>query len=678
MSATTKSRSTTKKTHETPMLSLRAAVREGSVDVDARTVELIWTTGAKGRRYSWDIGSYMEELEVSDTAVRLDRLNNGAPLLDTHNQYELRAVLAVVERAWIEGGQGHALVRFSKREDADVVFKDVADGILRNISVGYAVHRYEVTESEDDKLPTYRAVDWEPMELSIVPIGFDDGAKIRSAKTSAEYEGQRFNTIFEVREASKPSETPAAVPTTQEEDAMTEEEKRAAEEAKRAADETLRRESAEAERKRSLNIRTMARKVQLDDEAFVDDLVERGVSVADASIALIDKVAEKQSKDQPNTRSSQPTVVTGGLDVSVLNAKRSAMQNALLHRCDSKIELVEAGREFRGMRLVDMAREFVEMAGGNARGMTPQELARAALGCDRQAVRAAGMHSTSDFPLLLGSTVNRTLRDAYTNAPQTWRPLGRQTTVPDFRAVTRAALGDISALEAVKEHGEYKYGTLSEDGAPIKVAKFGKIIALTWETIVNDDLGALTRIPAALGNAAAATESNVVWALLLGNPNFTDGVPFYDASHGNVAGSGGAINTTTLAAARAAMRKQKSKAGEFLNLSPEFLVVGPDKELEAFQFTSSVYVPAKNADINDVRNASLTVIVDARITGNQWYLFAAPGGVDTFEYAYLEGEQGVFTETREGFEVDGMEIKARLVFGAGWIDYRGAYKNPGA
>lgn len=661
----------TRKTHETPMLSLRAAVRPGSVDIDARTVELTWTTGAKGRRWSWDVGSYMEELDVSDGAVRLDRLNNGAPLLDTHNQYQLSAVLAVVERAWLDGGEGHALVRFSKREDADVVFKDVVDGILRNISVGYAVHRYEVVEEEDDKLPTYRAVDWEPLELSLVPIGFDDGAKVRSAKTPAEYEGQRFHTIFEVRSAVEPIVEPAAVPIIQEEVAMTEEEKRAAEE-------KLRRESAEEERKRSLTIRTMARKVGLNDETVVEDLIARGVSVSDASAALIDAVAERQNKDQPNTRSSQPTDVNGGQDVTVLNAKRSAMQNALLHRCDATVKLEDAGREFRGMRLVDMAREFVEMAGGNARGMTPQELARAALGCDRQAVRAAGMHSTSDFPLLLGSTVNRTLRDAYANAPQTWRPLGRQTTVPDFRAVTRAALGDISALEAVKEHGEYKYGTLSEDGAPIKVAKFGKIIALTWETIVNDDLGALTRIPAALGNAAAATESNVVWALLLGNPNFADGVPFYDASHGNVAGSGGAINTTTLAAARAAMRKQKSKAGEFLNLSPEFLVVGPDKELEAFQFTSSVYVPAKNADINDVRNASLTVIVDARITGNQWYLFAAPGSIDTFEYAYLEGEQGVFTETREGFEVDGMEIKARLVFGAGWIDYRGAYKNPGA
>lgn len=662
----------TRKTHDTPAFSLRAAVRPDTVDIESRTVELVWTTGAKGRRWSWDVGSYMEELEVSDTAVRLDRLNNGAPLLGVHNQYELRAVLAVVEKAWIADGLGHALVRFSKREDADVVFRDVIDGILRNVSVGYAVHRYELIEEEDDKLPTYRAVDWEPLEISLVPIGFDDGAKVRSSKTPAEYTGDRFKTVFEVREATTPPDQPAAVANTIEGTQMPTEEEQ------RAAEDTLRREAAEGERKRSLTIRTMARKVGLDDEAVVEDLIARGVSVSDASAALIDAVAERQNKDQPNTRNSQPTSVNGGQDVTVLNAKRSAMQNALLHRCDATVKLEDAGREFRGMRLVDMAREFVEMAGGNARGMTPQELARAALGCDRQAVRAAGMHSTSDFPLLLGSTVNRTLRDAYTNAPQTWRPLGRPTTVPDFRAVTRAALGDIAALEQVKEHGEYKYGTLSEDGAPIKVAKFGKIIAITWETIVNDDLGALTRIPAALGNAAAATESNVVWALLLGNPTFTDGFPFYDAGHANLAASGGAINTTTLAAARAAMRKQKSKAGEFLNLAPEYLVVGPDKELEAYQFTSSNYVPAKNADINDVRNASLTVIVDARITGNQWYLFAAPGSIDTFEYAYLEGEQGVFTETREGFEVDGMEIKARLVFGAAWIDYRGAYKNPGA
>lgn len=657
------------KTLETPMLSLRAAVREGSIDVEARTVELIWTTGAKGHRWAWDVGSYMEELEVTEQAVRLDRLNNGAPLLNTHKADDLDDVIGVVERAWISGGEGHALVRFSKRDDAEKIFQDVQDKILRKISVKYTVHRYMVTESDNEAMPTYKAIDWEPLELSIVPIAFDDGANIRSAKTPADYPGQRFNTQFEIREAEQAPEQPAAVATeTQEENEMTDE-TRAAEDQSQAA--------IEAERKRCLTIRSMAKKVGIADD-FADDLIARGISSNEASAAMIDKLAERQTTDQPNTRSAQPTVVTSGVDASVIAAKRGAMQNALLARCNPSIKLEDNAREFRGMRLIDMARESVELAGGNARGMTPQEIARAALGCDRTAVRAAGMHSTSDFPILLGATVNRTLRDSYALAPQTWRPLGRQSTVSDFREVSRVALGDIAALEKVNEHGEYKYGTLSEEGAPLKVGKFGKIIAITWEAIVNDDLSAMTRIPQALGAAAAQTESDVVWNLLLGNPTFIDGETVYSTAHGNVSASGGAINTATLAAARAAMRKQKSKAGHFLNLGPEYLVVGPDKELEAYQFTSSNYVPAKNADINDSRNASLQVIVDARITGNQWYLFSAPGLVDTFEYAYLEGEQGVFTETREGFEVDGMEIKARLVFGAAWIDYRGAYKNAGA
>lgn len=659
----------TTQTHDTPMLSLRAAVRPETVDEENRTVELTWTTGSKGRRYSWDVGSYMEELDVSPEAVRLERLNNGAPFLGVHNQWELRAVLGVVEKAWVEGGEGRALVRFSQRPDADEVFRDVKDGILRNISVGYAVHRYEVIDEDDDKLPTYRAVDWEPMELSLVPVGFDDGAKVRNAKGLDEYTGQRFQTEFKSREAQQPADQTAAVATTPEDTEMTPEEQRAAEE-------LIRREAQETERKRTITIRQMAKKVGLGDDV-ADDLIERGISIDKASAEMIDKLAARQQADQPETRNSQATVV-GGLDASILLAKREAMANALLHRCDPTIKLEDAGREFRGARLIDMAREFVTLAGGESRGMTPQEIARAALGCDRSAVRAAGMHTTSDFPLLLGSTVNRTLRAAYELAPQTWRPLGRQTTVPDFRSVTRAALGDIAALEKVNEHGEYKYGTMEEDGAPLKVAKFGKIIAITWEAVVNDDLGALTRVPQSLGAAAAQTESDLVWALLLGNPNFTDGKALFHADHGNLAAAGGAINTTTLGAARAAMRKQKSKAGHFLNLGPQYLVVGPDKELEAYQFTSSNYVPAKNSDINDSRNAALGVIVDARITGNQWYLYAAPGVVDTFEYAYLEGEQGVFTETREGFEVDGMEIKARLVFGAAWIDYRGAYKNPGA
>ena len=367
-------------TFDTPLLQLRAAVRPDTVNIDDRTVEITWTTGAKGRRWSWDVGSYMEELEVSDSAVRLDRLNNGAPFLNTHNSWELEDVIGVVEKAWIEGGEGRALIRFSQRDDVEPIFRDVRDGILRNISVGYSVHRYEIIEGPDDKLPTYRAVDWEPMELSLVPIGFDDGGKVRSATEQADYKGPRFSTVFESREAAAPTEQPAVSAKTQEETQMTEEQIRAAEEA-------ARREAAEAERKRGQAIRLMARKVGLGED-FADELIERGVTPEQASAAMIDKLAERQQQSQPDTRSAQPTP-SGTVDLSVLRAKRSAMENALQHRCNPAIQLVDAAREFRGMRLLDLARECIGDVGGNSRGLSAREIATAALGCSSEAYRAA-------------------------------------------------------------------------------------------------------------------------------------------------------------------------------------------------------------------------------------------------------------------------------------------------
>jgi hypothetical protein len=152
----------------------------------------------------------------------------------------------------------------------------------------------------------------------------------------------------------------------------------------------------------------------------------------------------------------------------------------------------------------------------------------------------------------------------------------------------------------------------------------------------------------------------------------------FDAAHGNLAGAATAINDVTLGAGRAAMRKQIGLKGRVLNLTPSFLIVGPDKESEANKYTSASFVAAKAGDINPNYNTSLEVVVDPRILGNSWHLSATPALVDTIEYAYLEGEQGLFTETRQGFEVDGLQIKARHVFGAKAIDWRGMYKNAGA
>ncbi|MCA6305669.1 MAG: HK97 family phage prohead protease [Phenylobacterium sp.] len=186
-------------TRDLPMQSRAAPVR--SVDAEKRTIELVWTTGAPVQRYDWWTGRrYVEELEVSETAVDLGRLNGGAPLLNTHGQWDLDDVIGVVERAWIEGAEGRAVVRFSDREDVEPYWRDVTTGIIRNVSVGYAVREYQITEREN-ALEIRRAVDWEPMELSLVPVPADAGAGTRSAGGAA----PALFTTRMVRHAPQPS-----------------------------------------------------------------------------------------------------------------------------------------------------------------------------------------------------------------------------------------------------------------------------------------------------------------------------------------------------------------------------------------------------------------------------------------------------------------------------------------
>ena len=111
---------------------------------------------------------------------------------------------------------------------------------------------------------------------------------------------------------------------------------------------------------------------------------------------------------------------------------------------------------------------------------------------------------------------------------------------------------------------------------------------------------------------------------------------------------------------------------------PSFLIVGPDNETAANKYTSASFVAAKAGDINPNYNTSLEVVVEARIDNRDWFMSAAPTLIDTIEYAYLEGEEGLYTEQRQGFEVDGLQIKARHAFAAAPIDWRGLWKTPGA
>jgi len=203
---------------------------------------------------------------------------------------------------------------------------------------------------------------------------------------------------------------------------------------------------------------------------------------------------------------------------------------------------------------------------------------------------------------------------------------------------------------------------------------------VTRQAIVNDNLSAFERVIPGFGRAAADLERATVYGILNANAAMADGVDLFHADHGNLVGTGAAISVTTLGAMRALMRKQTGINGQSINVEPRYLIVPAAIETVAQQYTSTAYMPEAGSNINPFAG-SLQVIVDPVLDGTSataWYLAADPSQIDTIEYSYLEGNEGVYIETRNGFEVDGVEIKARLDFAAKAIDWRGLAKQPGA
>lgn len=173
-------------------LDLRADV--GAVHEDTRTVELIFSTGADVTRYDWMTGTrYIERLSMKPENIRLDRLNAGAPLLNSHSAYSLADQIGIVESGSVKlnGKQARATVRFSKRADVEPFYQDVRDKIIRNVSVGYRVHRFEETQGKNAELPVRLATDWEPYEISMVPMGADSGAQTRGGRPGAQMRTSR-------------------------------------------------------------------------------------------------------------------------------------------------------------------------------------------------------------------------------------------------------------------------------------------------------------------------------------------------------------------------------------------------------------------------------------------------------------------------------------------------------
>jgi hypothetical protein len=340
----------------------------------------------------------------------------------------------------------------------------------------------------------------------------------------------------------------------------------------------------------------------------------------------------------------------------------------------------ERARQYAGMTLVDLARDRCDRFGFSTRGMNANEaVTRAVRGNGVYTRDGGGYMTSSDFPNVLANLMNKSARVGYDAPASSILTLGKATTAADFRAKYRVQLSGFGDdfMERVNEHGEFKRGSMVDAKESYVVETFGKIIPISRQAVVNDSLSMFTSLPLKLGQAARAFEAQKGADLLQSNsgagPVMSDTYNLFDGTHhGNDAGSGAAPSLTSLDEARKAMRTQTGLASELIAVNPSWVLCGPTQETKAQQMVASIQA-TKTADVNPL--SVLQVVVDARITGNAWYVVA--DNVDGLEYAHLE-RGGLYTETRIGFDIDGIEVKIRDDFGIGFVDHRGWFRNSGS
>jgi len=671
-----------------PPLSRGAELVPSTYNEVDNTIDVVWTTGAMGRRYDWyNDTPYDEELLVTPEAVDMTRFDKGVvQVIDNHDiRGGVNSILGVATRGSIQNGEGSATLRLSNRPEVAGIVADIKAGIIRSISFTYRVSKYEITRAIDRtdgiNVPLYRAVAWEPYEISFVTVPFDSGASSRSAPqnghpcefiTRAPAPSAPSNQEDNMTIATQPgAQTPAPVDQTRAAPTPTPSPVSAPAPAAQSVPDDVASRAAQDAATRSADIIELCARHGVTNLAA--DLIRKGNSVDQARAAVLDEMARnsKEGGGHLNTRIQ--------LIGDVEQTRLAGMEEAIMHRVYARSKLTENGSQFRGMSLLELGRDFLETRGVSTRGMDRMTLATNMLHF------RSGMHGTSDFAALFGNVANKRMRDAYVENAGTYTQWARRApNAPDFKNISIVQLSGAPELLQTNEHGEFKYGKMSDAGVSYALVTHGRIVALTRQAIINDDLRAFERLVSAFGASSSRLENRLVYSQLTSNPMMGDGEQLFDTDHKNIGtGAGSVLSLAALKAGRTAMRLQKGLQNEELNLAPNFLIVPASLEQDAYALTSANYVPAKQADINEFRAGGRTAVepiveplLDA-MSDSAWYLASNNSQVDTVEYCYLDGAEGPVIESQVGFETDGVSWKCRLDFAAKVVDHRGLYQGVG-
>ena len=714
-----------------------------SVGYSSDVSDVVIATETPVRRYDDERGCVISEVLLMEGVV-LRANQNQIPIVDSHDDTTVRNIFGSIRGLQVIDGELHGKPSFASDAESQVICSRMNEGHITDFSItalpmeslfiprgqSYTTRRGQTIEG-----PAVIHTRWQPHNASICATGADELSTVRRSYTDLERKvtrqmdealltqlagmglpegmtdpnqilawvvGKLGTSSTASAEEMEPVENMEGDPKPEEEKKVenmaTEEVK--PEEEKDVTEAIARALRTDAKRRKEIQSLCAVHKIE---RSFADQLCDDGIDINTAREKVLTRMATK-----PAGQSSERVAVTESADDKVFAAARDGLIMRTFRTASLRgvaVPKPAAGHEdFMNMKLSRMAEMYAEKMGCDVRRMAPKDIALVAMGhpgsMNRFRIQRDAYHTTGSFSNLLLDAANKTLLAGYEEAPYTWEMWARNAgTTADFKNLNRIRFSEMGTPEMVPEGNTYPDAAMSDAKETYKINKYGNMFTITWETVVNDDLDAISRIPAMQGAACRRLQNQAVYGVLTANAAMADTGLLFNATaqttaggHANLATGAGAPSVTTLNTAYISMMTKKGlRSDVILNIQPAFLIVPAAISATALQLLGSIADPsvggsaAGNSNTKNIYGPNgdrpLKVIVEPLLDANSstaWYLAANNSQVDTVEITFLEGEQSPVLENEWDFDKDVYKYKVRQTFGVAPIDYRGLYKHAGA
>lgn len=668
------------------------------------------------------------------------------PIVDSHNDKTVRNIFGSIQHMRVDAGNGelYGVPVFASDAESQTIMQRMAEGHITDFSItGQPLETLFVQRGQSYTTSRGMVIDgpalihtkWQPQNASICATGADEQSTVRRSYTDLNRKVIRMNPellaklsamglpdgvvdpeqvlawmVGKMGETAEPMEPVESMATDMPSEEKPVVEKMYAEEPIKKMDEpvdpAVARQAIEQQIKRALD-QDQARRKEIQaactlakvERAFADELCDKLVPLSEARKRIIERMATQPlgasvGGDVRVTGSSDDKFHSAVLDGLVLRSARAAgVKRSLFVGGDSASE---GAQDFAKLNMKRIAHACMQRLGAPVERMSDVEIAQAAMG-NKNVLRKyrveradfEAYHTTGSFANLLQDAANKTLLAAYEEAPYSWSVWARQgAPAEDLKALNRTRFSEAPNPEEVPEGHDYPEKAMSDSKESYRVAKFGESFTVSWETIVNDDLDAISRVPAMHGNAMRRLQNKKVYEVLTSNPTMGDGYSLFSSSHAsgdNTSGAAAAPSVTTLNAAFVKMMTQKGLTTDaIINVVPRFLIVPVAYSATALELVNSTsYVLANsNQGVKNIYGVNaerpLTVVVDPQLDANSstnWYLAADTAQIDTVELTFLSGEESPVLESEWNMKNDTYLYKIRQTFGVKAIDWRGLHRN---